>query len=255
MIWCVVAVMGAQVARAADGGANPATAPEPRKDPWWTERHAELNDRAKKGGDVAFIGDSITQGWEAAGKGAWDKFYEPRHAVNLGISGDQTQHVLWRLQNGNLEGFAPKAAVIMIGTNNAPHAEQSAEQIAEGVGAIVTLVREKSPNTKILLLAIFPRGEKPNPQREKIAAINAELAKLDDEGDFVTFLDIGKKFVEKDGSISREVMPDYLHLSPAGYSNWADSIEPTLVNLLAAAAPAPASPAAGAEPAGKPTGS
>jgi beta-glucosidase len=223
-------------ARADEGKANPATTPQPRTDAWWTERHELLCQRAREGGEIIFIGDSITQGWESAGKGVWEQFYAPRRAVNLGISGDQTQHVLWRLQNGNLERIRPRVAVIMIGTNNAPHAEQSAGQIAEGVKAIVNLLREKLPDTRILLLAIFPRGEKPNPQRDKLAEINQHLVKLAD-GQAIHYLDIGDKLLQPDGTISNEIMPDFLHLSPKGYAIWAEAIETKLAQLYAEAAP------------------
>src|SRR5262249_122027 len=144
-------------------------------DAGWVARQKELNERAKKGGaELLFLGDSITEGWEGAGKEVWEKRYSPRKALNLGISGDQTQHVLWRLHHGNIDGLAPKAAVVMIGTNNSGGG-QSAEQIAEGVQRITEKLGEKLPKTKVLLLAIFPRGEKPNPQRELIAAVNLRL--------------------------------------------------------------------------------
>ena len=117
-----------------------------------------MNARVKQGNvDLIFIGDSITHGWEEAGKDVWQKFYGKRNAVNLGIGGDQTQHVLWRLDHGNIDGISPKLAVIMIGTNNAGSGQQP-EQIAEGIKAIVEQLRAKLPETKILLLAIFPRG-------------------------------------------------------------------------------------------------
>ena len=139
--------------------ANPATTPAPRNDAWWQQRHESMNARVKKGNvDLIFIGDSITHGWEGGGKDVWQQFYGNRNAVNLGIGGDQTCHVLWRLDHGNIDGISPKLAVIMIGTNNAGNAAQSAEQIAAGVKAIVDKLRTKLPQTKILLLAIFPRG-------------------------------------------------------------------------------------------------
>src|SRR5438552_1382128 len=125
-------------------------------------RHDKFNERVKKGNvDLIFIGDSITEAWEGAGKQVWEKQYGRRNAVNLGIGGDRTQHVLWRLEHGNVEGISPKAAVVMIGTNNSNGKDNTSEQIADGIKAVVAKVREKSPKTKVLLLAIFPRGEKP----------------------------------------------------------------------------------------------
>ena len=101
--------------------ANTATEPVPRTDDWWQKRQAGFNTNVAAAGNkaaVLFIGDSITQGWEGEGKNVWSRYYSPRQAINLGIGGDRTQHVLWRLDNGNLKGLKPKAAVVMIGTNN-----------------------------------------------------------------------------------------------------------------------------------------
>ncbi len=149
-----------------------------------------------------------------------------------GIGGDRTQHVLWRLENGNIDGVKPKAAVLMIGTNNSNGRDHTAEEIADGIKAIVAKLRKELPETKILLLAIFPRGEKPNPQREK----NAKASKLASEvadNKTVHFLDIGDKFLSADGSLSKEIMPDYLHLSPKGYQIWAEAIEAKVAELMA----------------------
>ena len=212
--------------------ANTATAPAPRPDEWWAKRQDVVNERVKQGGvDVVFIGDSITQGWEGAGKEMWEKHFAPLHAVNLGFSGDRTQHVLWRLDHGNLEGIHPKAAVIMIGTNNSNGADNTAEEIAAGIGRIVAQLHEKTPRTQVLLLAIFPRGEKPNAQREKISKVNEAIAKLDD-GKTVHYLDIGPKFLEKDGTLSKEIMPDFLHLSAQGYTIWAEAVAPKVAELM-----------------------
>lgn len=211
-----------------------AVTPAPRGDQGWKTRADLLNQRVKENQDaeLLFIGDSITQGWEAPGaKEVWDKYYGKRKAVNIGIGGDRTQHVLYRLQNGNLEGIKPKAAVVMIGTNNSNGEDNSAEQIADGVKAIVKELRTREPQMKILLLAIFPRGENFNPQRGKITQVNQLLHKLDD-GKNIFFLDIGHRFLEDNGSISAAIMPDYLHLTAKGYELWADAIEPTLATIL-----------------------
>jgi lysophospholipase L1-like esterase len=197
------------------------------------KRHEAYNQTIKNHQDaqLLFIGDSITDAWSGPGKEAWNKHFAPRKAVNLGIGGDRTQHVLWRLENGNIDGVKPKAAVLMIGTNNSNGNDHTAEEIAEGIKAIVAKLRKELPETKILLLAIFPRGEKPNPQREK----NAKASKLASEvadGKMVHYLDIGEKFLEPDGSLSKEIMPDRLHLSPKGYQIWAENIEPKVAELV-----------------------
>ncbi len=212
--------------------------PVPRTDDWWQQRFRELNERcAGERVDLIFLGDSITQGWEGDGKSVWEARYGSRHAINLGIGGDRTQHVLWRLQNGHLAalkaraGPAPKAVVVMIGTNNSNGNDHTAEQIAAGVEAIVKLLRAELPQTRVLLLGIFPRGEKPNEQRDKNAEANRIAARLAD-GDGVRYLDIGDRFLAEDGLLPREIMPDALHLSARGYEIWADAIEPAVADLL-----------------------
>jgi lysophospholipase L1-like esterase len=189
---------------------------------------------AKEGkAQVVFLGDSITAGWSGAGKEVWAKAFGAYEPANFGIGGDRTQHVLWRITNGELDGLKPKAMVIMIGTNNVSSA--SAEEIAKGVTKIVETVRTKLPQTKILLLAVFPRGEKPDGKlgafNEKIKQVNRIIAKLDDKK-HVHFLDIGPKFTQGKDALNKEIMPDFLHLSPAGYQIWADAITPKLAELM-----------------------
>jgi beta-glucosidase len=211
-------------------GTERADLPFQRKGDSVEKRNAAFNERVKQGhADLIFIGDSITQGWEGAGKAVWDKYYGKRNAVNLGIGGDRTQHVLWRLNNGNLKGIKPKLAVIMIGTNNLGNSPEA--DIAKGIGGIVKTLRKKLPKTKILLLAIFPREEKPGELRAKLGRINQQIAKLDD-GKHVFYLDIGPKFVQPDGSLSKDIMPDFLHLSEKGYEIWAQAIEPKVAELM-----------------------
>ncbi len=215
---------------AQEGKPNDAVVPVPREG-GWVKRHESFNERVKKGNvDLIFIGDSITQGWEGAGKKVWEEFYGKRNAVNLGIGGDRTQHVLWRLENGNIEGIKPKLAVLMIGTNNS--GANSSEQIAAGVTAIVEKLRKELPETKVLVLGIFPRGADKNDAKRKInEGANERIAKLADDK-HVFYLDIGKNFLEDDGTLSKEVMPDLLHLNEKSYRTWAESIEPKVKELL-----------------------
>ena len=197
----------------------------------WTKQHESFNKRVAQGNcDLIFIGDSITQGWEGRGKGVWAKHYAKRNAVNLGIGGDRTQHVIWRLDNGNLYRIKPKAAVIMIGTNNS--GSNTSQEIADGVQVIVNQLRKKLPETQVLLLGVFPRGTNNSDKRRQVnEGANAIFKKLAD-GNAVHYLDIGPKFLEKDGTLSREIMPDLLHLSEKGYTIWAESIEAKLKELM-----------------------
>jgi len=222
--------LAAMFAGSAFAQAPSTVVPVPRGEDWWTQRHASMNERVKQGNvDLIFIGDSITHGWESGGKAVWDQFYAKRNAVNLGIGGDQTQHVLWRLDNGNIAGISPKLAVIMIGTNNA--GGNTPEEIAAGVEAIVKKLRDKLPQMKILLLAIFPREEKPGAIRAKLIEVNKLIAKFDD-GKMVNFLDIGSKFLEADGTLPKSIMPDALHPNDKGYQIWADAIEGKVAELM-----------------------
>jgi lysophospholipase L1-like esterase len=181
---------------------------------------------------VLFLGDSITAGWN---KAIWTERYSNLQPANFGISGDRTEHVLWRIENGELDGISPKVVVLMIGTNNSGN---SAPNITAGVTAIVKQINQKLPNSKLLLLGIFPRGlnaktadGKPDPTRAKLAQINAELAKLDD-GKKNFFLDITDKFLDEKGTLSKDIMPDGLHPNAKGYQIWADAMQPKLDELL-----------------------
>jgi lysophospholipase L1-like esterase len=216
---------------------NTATNPVPR-DPGWVHRHEKFVEQAKRGGiELLFLGDSITDFWRNRGSNVWNQFYAPRHAANFGINGDRTQHVLWRIEHGELDNIHPKVVVLMIGTNNTGKERNSdkirnttAETI-EGVTAVVKEIRAKLPDSKILLLAIFPRGEKNDPQRAQVEEVNKNIAKLAD-GKMIRFLDIGDKFLEPDGTLPTDVMPDHLHPNEHGYRIWADAMEPTLALML-----------------------
>src|SRR5690606_33292921 len=131
---------------------------------------------ASGGHDLVFIGDSITQGWEGHGKEVWEKYYGHRNALNLGYSGDRTEHVLWRLMNGELENVDPKLFVLMIGTNNTGHRQDPPEKTADGIKLILELLQDRKPDAKILFLSVFPRDEKPDGRLRRINdAINARI--------------------------------------------------------------------------------
>jgi lysophospholipase L1-like esterase len=218
-----------------------ATEPAPRGDQAWRDRQESINRRVTETGEkgqVLFVGDSITQGWEGEGKEVWARYYAQRNAINLGIGGDRTQHVLWRLDHGNLEGLKPKAAVVMIGTNNSNGEDNTPGQIVDGVTAIVKRLRTALPAMKVILLPIFPRGENYSAQRGKLAMINQVLRRLADEQD-VFWIDFGHRFLNDDGTIPHELMPDYLHLTAKGYAIWAEAIEPRLSSILGDAAVKP----------------
>jgi len=214
-------------ATAAPAG-NSAVKPAPR-DSGWVSRHEGFVAIAKKGdAKILFMGDSITDGWR--GEKLWKEKYEPMKAVDFGIGGDRTEHVLWRMKHGECTGIKPKVVVLMIGTNNL--GANSGPQIAEGVTAIVKEFRRRLPRAKILLLGIFPRGERHDDSaRKTIQDINRRIAKLDD-GKWVKYLDIGAKFLDANGDLPKNVMPDGLHPNAKGYKIWADAMDPTLQAML-----------------------
>jgi lysophospholipase L1-like esterase len=195
----------------------------------WKRRHEAICEQARKGeADVVFLGDSITHGWKYVPE--WQQRFARYDALNAGISSDRVEHLLWRVRNGNLDKVKPKAAVLLIGVNNL--AVSSPDEIAAGVRQVIAEIHQRSPRTEVLLLGLFPTGkERDHPRRAKIAAVNHKLAPLG-KLDGVDFLDIGDKFLEKDGSLSKDIMPDYLHLSARGYRIWADAIEPRLARMV-----------------------
>lgn len=214
--------------------ANPADEPKDRlQEEWWKERHEQKLELAKTAkADLLFIGDSITQGWEKRVPKLWEETYEQKNAFNIGFSGDRTEHVLWRLDNGAMDNMQPKVAVIMIGTNNTGHVMQKAEETAAGIKAILERVHKISPNTEILLLAVFPRGrESDDPKRLRNIEIN-EIIKDYAANEKVTYLDFSAKFIDKDGTLPKSIMPDALHINKNGYKIWIEEMKPTLRKLL-----------------------
>ena len=209
--------------------------PRPRaEDPSWSARHQSFLGRAAAGPvDLLFLGDSITQGWGVDGAEVWKTEYAPKNAASFGISGDATQNLLWRITTGGeLAGLNPRAVVVMIGTNNFGLHDDKPEDVAKGVEAVVKAVREKLPQSKVLLLGLFPRDAEPGTDfRKRIEAVNQRIARLAD-GKSVTFRDIGRRFLDEDGNLSADIMPDALHLSPKGYGLWADAIRADLDALM-----------------------
>jgi len=203
------------------------------------ELHEAFLKRGKAGPiGVLFLGDSITEGWAKAPH-IWEHYYGKYQPANFGISGDRTQHVIWRIENGELDGIAPKVVVLMLGTNNT--GKNTAAEIAAADRKIVQLIQQRLPQAKILLLAIFPRGPRPlkdgktdpwEKMMEIIHAVNTDLAKLDD-GKQIRFLDINARFLDNEGkTIPNIVMPDQLHPNAAGYQLWAEAMQPTLDEMM-----------------------
>jgi len=180
---------------------------------------------------LLFLGDSITDFWPDRGKETWAKF-DAYHPADFGISGEKTENTIWHITNGALDGIDPKAVVIMIGTNNIGHfKDETPEWTAGGVKKIITIVEEKLPKAKILLLGVFPRDVKASGMRKKVEDINEIIKTYADPGK-VTYLDIGAKFLDDKGELPKDIMPDKLHPNAKGYQIWYDAMWPTLEPLL-----------------------
>jgi lysophospholipase L1-like esterase len=201
----------------------------------WLQRHEGFVARAKQGNiRLLFLGDSITDGWNKQ-KELWDKYYASLPAANFGIGGDRTESIIWRLQHGEFDGIHPQVVVLLIGTNNTSKGDKP-KDIVKGINTILNIIRKKSPQTKVLLLGVYPRGEKPgdakvDQYRANITAVNAAISKWDGKRG-VKYLYFGDKFLTPDGTIPKSLMPDFLHLSTEGYQIWADSIRDPLQELL-----------------------
>lgn len=234
----IVASSGVLRAEDAAGKKLPATCVPTQKDP---NRHTQFikdKDEALKKGPIrlVFIGDSITDAWRG---GEQNKIYKERwgkyNPLNLGISGDKTEHVLWRLENGELDGLSSgtKLVVMMIGTNNLGNPPRSTpEEAAAGVTHLVKTIRQKLPKARVLLLGVFPRGKEPtDPYRAQIKTINDTISKLDD-GRQVKYLDLSDTFLDDGGVLPADVMPDQLHPNLKGYEMWADAMAPAIEGMI-----------------------
>ena len=201
---------------------------------WWLPRHEQkLAEKASMPQvDLVFLGDSITEFWESKGADVWKNYYEPRNALNLGFRGDRTENVLWRLEQGEVDGINPKVLVLLIGTNNTGERLDKPEDTAVGIKEILSVLSEKLPDTKVLLLAIFPRSVKPT---QRLRVMNDKLNTIictyaDDES--VSFLDINACFLDESGCVTSDIMDDFLHPNASQYQVWAEAIEPYLEKWL-----------------------
>ncbi len=187
----------------------------------WCKRVKDIQtDPARKTAQLAFMGDSITQMWP---REEWTHFFVPFMPLKMGIGGDRTQNLLWRIQNGELHGLSLKTMVLLIGTNNLG-AGDSPPEVVKGIQQVITAIRQEQPQLRIVLMAIFPREQSPrDPLRLKVHATNQLLAANAKDWN-VDLLDIGDQLIEEDGSISKEIMGDFVHLTPKGYQIWADAV-------------------------------
>lgn len=192
----------------------------------WHQLFEEDKQIAQKGNvDLLFIGDSITQGWHPE---LWETYFAPYKAANFGVGGDQTGNLLWRLENGGIENISPKVVVVMIGVNNYGLNSDTPEDVFEGVAAVVAKLRHSFPQAKILVNGILPFQEfADSPMRAPVQKTNALIKNLADNQQ-IFYRDFGPLLLEQDGSISKEIMPDFLHPAKPGYQILADAILPVV---------------------------
>jgi lysophospholipase L1-like esterase len=201
------------------------------REEWW-RRHralAQIPVAEKSRAELVFLGDSIVEGWDTA---AFEKSYGAYHALRFGISGDMTQHLLWRIEHGEQDGAQPRVVVLLIGTNNLGNDNQEPEGVARGVAAVVRAIVAKWPAAELLVLGLLPRDEPHSPLRQRVLATNVLLARIDD-GHKVRYVDIGKSFTSREGTIPLDVMADGLHPTPRGYGIFAESLDPWVRPRLA----------------------
>ena len=203
--------------------------------PLWMKRHNNLADglAKQKQVDILMVGDSIIFRFERAGTPIWKKYYEKRNGYNFGSSGDRTEHILWRLQNGKLDTIKPKLVVLLIGTNNTSvRKDEKPEETAYAIEAIIKELKKRVPTAKILLLGIFPRGHKVDDHlRARNDKVNVVISKFEDKKK-VFYLDIGHKFLNEDKTLNKELIKDTVHPIEAGFEVWAQAMEPMIKKLL-----------------------
>jgi lysophospholipase L1-like esterase len=187
--------------------------------------------------DLYFMGNSITRRWGATDYpdflANWNANFRGWNAANFGWGGDRTEHMLWRLENGELDGVNPKVIVILAGTNNVgqrPGGDEKVADITRGIRALIDLARRKAPDATIIVTGILPRNDNIAVMPE-INRINANVAGMAD-GRRVRYLDINGKLADADGKLFDGMAVDGLHLSLKGYQVWADALTPLLTELL-----------------------
>ena len=205
---------------------------------FWRERHEKILEKVKSSNpQLIMIGNSITNNLDKPDRKIfWEKYLNDLDAINMGISGDRTENVIWRLLNGELEGINPKVATLLIGTNNTDgnhYLEISTpEELAEGIWKICTIIREKLPDTEILLIGILPYGYKPNHRDEINKATNKIISAFPEKDSKIHYYDIGYLFLNEDGSVKNELMPDYLHPNVEGEKLIFEKLAPEVGQFL-----------------------
>jgi len=217
---------------------NPASVPTDKlTNNWWKERHEKVLEDLKSDPALILIGNSILHSLDDTSREiVWEKYLDQYNAVNMGFSGDRTENVIWRLQNGELDGINPKLAILLIGTNNTDGNHYlnitQPKELAEATWEICKIIRQKLPDTQILLLGIFPYGYKPNHRDNINKATNEITSDFPAKDNHIHFRDIGPVFIDVDKKVKKSLMPDYLHPNTQGYMLMFEALEDDIRNLI-----------------------
>ena len=204
---------------------------------WWQIRHQEILDRLTASPELILVGNSIFHTLDDEDrKIVWEKYLDKYQTVNMGISGDRTENVIWRLQNGALNGINPRVAVILIGTNNTDGNHylhiSTPEELEKGIWKICEIIREKLPATKILLLGILPYGYKPNHRNEINKETNRLIAKFPGRDSLISYRDISNIYLDRDGQVNKDLMPDFLHPNTEGHLLMFEALDPDIAAII-----------------------
>ena len=217
---------------------NSASLAVKQEDHWWTERHQTILSRLNLNSELILIGNSIFHSLDNKDRqGVWENYLDTYNTINMGISGDRTENVIWRLENGSLENIHPKVAIVLIGSNNTDGNHylniSTPEELAEGIWKICTILKNKLPDTKIILMGILPYGYNPNHRDNLNKATNSIISKFPEANPLIQYVDIGHVYYDAEGKIRPELMPDYLHPNAEGHMLMFKALENKIAQLMA----------------------
>jgi len=227
-----------RISRLAEIGENPAALPVKGEGEWWSQRHQTIVNSLEKDPELILVGNSIFHSLDNEDrKEVWEKYLDQYHTVNMGIGGDRTENVIWRLQNGSLEDIHPRLAVILIGTNNTDGNHylniSTPEELAGGIWEICKTIREKLPETKILLMGILPYGYKPNHRDNINKATNNLIKNFAEKDSGIHYIEIGQIYLDAEGKVNKQLMPDYLHPNAKGHMLMFQALDDEILRLIA----------------------
>ena len=216
---------------------NPAALAVKGEGDWWVNRHQTIISRLEKNPELILIGNSIFHSLDHENRQeVWETYLDQYKAVNMGISGDRTENVIWRLQNGSLENIQPKVALVLIGTNNTDGNHylniSTAEELSGGIWRICEIVEEKLPDTKILIMGILPYGYKPNHRDNINKTTNSLISKFPEKNSNIYYIDIGDVYLDSEGKVNKDLMPDYLHPNLEGHLLMFEALVDDIAGLM-----------------------